>query len=87
MYQALEAMIAEMNDLEKTLAQGHASHRVASLAAAFDACALQVGDATAAAADGTERAALQKIYRGMIAGQRIVHRLNELALTDAVVGH
>lgn len=87
MYQALEAMIAEMNNLEQTLAKGHASARVAAIAAAFEDCAQRVSDATSACVDADERAALQKIYRGMIAGQRIVYRLNELALDDAVVGH
>jgi len=87
MYEALEALIAEMNGLEQTLAQGHAGASVAAIAAAFEDCAQRVSDATSACADADERAALQKIYRGMIAGQRIVHRLNELALDDAVAGH
>jgi hypothetical protein len=86
MYEALETMIAELNGLEATLAQGHSSARVATIAAAFENCAQRVSDATSASADADERAALQKIYRGMIAGQRIVHRLNELAVDDALVG-
>lgn len=86
MYEALENMIAEMNGLEQALAQGHAGARTAALAAAFEVCAQRVSDATSAATGADERAALTKIYRGMIAGQRIVHRLNELALDDALVG-
>jgi hypothetical protein len=60
---------------------------VASIAAAFEDCAQRVSDATSAATGETERAALQKIYRGLIAGRRIVHQLNELALTDMAVSH
>ncbi|HYS62414.1 MAG TPA: type III secretion system protein [Paraburkholderia sp.] len=87
MYEALEAVIVDMNQLETTLSQGRAGARIAAIAAAFEDCAQRVSDATSAATDETERAALQKIYRGMIAGRRIVHQLNELALTDTAVSH
>ncbi|HDR9505649.1 type III secretion protein [Burkholderia cepacia] len=87
MYDALEAMIDEMKNLEQTLAGGHAGMRIGAIAAAFEDCAQRVSDATAACADADERAALQKIYRGMIAGQRLVHRLNELAADDSTVSH
>lgn len=87
MYEALEAVTGEMSQLEITLGQGDPRNRCAVIAAAFSDCAQRVSDATARTVDETERAALRKLYRGLIAGQRIVSQLHDLAMTDCAVCH
>ena len=82
-YAALEPVCADLKNLEATLACADAHERVRRIVAAFDATAQRISDATCAAADEDERAALRKLYRGMVAAQRIALRLEELSRMDA----
>lgn len=75
MYQDLEAVRDDLKQLERTLQSHDGMSRIEQ---AFEACARRVSDATATCSGVQDRAALQKIYRGMIAGRSIVRQLREL---------
>ncbi|MFM0040904.1 type III secretion system protein [Paraburkholderia sediminicola] len=79
MYDALETVRTDIKGLETTLKTPDAKERVARIAQAFEQCAQDVSDATRRALQEDERAALQKIYRGMVAARRMMLRLHELA--------
>ncbi|MEW6343405.1 MAG: type III secretion system protein [Pseudomonadota bacterium] len=82
MYNALEAVHADLKGLENTLRTPAAAARVARIAEALEQCAQDVSDATRQATGEDDRAALQKVYRGMVAARRIVLRLHELSGMD-----
>jgi hypothetical protein len=79
MYDALEAVHADIKGLESHLEAPDATERVSRIIRAFDDCAQKVSDATRQASQDDDRAALQRIYRGMVAARRMVLRLHELA--------
>ena len=82
-YAALEAVRADIKNLEGTFAAADAPERVRGIVAALDAAAQRISDATCTTTYSDERVELQKVYRGMIAARRIVLRLEELARIDA----
>ncbi|KER67583.1 hypothetical protein HR51_32615 [Burkholderia cepacia] len=75
MYQDLEAVRDDLKQLQRTLASPDG---VARIEKAFKACAEHVSEATRACGDARDRAALQKVYRGMVAARSIVQQLREL---------
>ncbi|MBR8130773.1 type III secretion system protein [Burkholderia ambifaria] len=75
MYQDLEAVRDDLKQLERTLQSRDGTSRIEQ---AFEACATRVSEATGACSGVQDRAALQKIYRGMIAARSIVRQLREL---------
>ncbi|WP_175669545.1 type III secretion system protein [Burkholderia ambifaria] len=79
MYQDLEAIRDDLKQLQRTLESTDGAARIDK---AFDSCAKRVGDATSACNDMQDRAALQKIYRGMVAARSIVQQLRELPPED-----
>jgi hypothetical protein len=82
MYDALEYVHADIKGLEAALKAPDASARVSRIVQAFEQCAREVSDATLQTSQEDDRAALQKIYRGMVAAHRIVLRLHELSGTE-----
>jgi signal transduction protein with GAF and PtsI domain len=83
MYDALETVRTDIKKLETTLKAPDAQQRVARIAQALEQCAQEISEATRRALQEDERAALQKIYRGMIAARRMTLRLHELAGLDS----
>ncbi|HEY4350000.1 MAG TPA: type III secretion system protein [Paraburkholderia sp.] len=87
MHEDLEAVRDDLKQLQQVLDSPAAPARVARIIAAFDACAQRVSDATCATEDAIDRAALQKLYRGLVAARNIVHRLHELPGVGEVAMH
>ncbi|WP_323117789.1 type III secretion protein [Burkholderia alba] len=77
MYEALERVAGDFGSLEKTLAAPDAASRIKSIRDALGETAERVSAATAQAASDYDRDAMQKIYRGLLAAQRIVLTLHE----------
>ncbi|RQR49508.1 type III secretion system protein [Burkholderia sp. Bp9140] len=75
MYQDLEAVRDDLKQLQRTLESPDGAARIEN---AFKACAEHVSEATRACDDARDRAALQKVYRGMVAARGIVQQLREL---------
>ncbi|MFC0402798.1 type III secretion system protein [Paraburkholderia rhizosphaerae] len=87
MYQSLEKVRDDLKQLQQVLDSPAASARVARITAAFDECAQRVSDATCETEDVVDRAALQKLYRGLVAARSIVQRLHELPGVGEVAVH
>ncbi|APR38344.1 hypothetical protein [Paraburkholderia sp. SOS3] len=87
MHEDLEAVRDDLKQLQQVLDSPAAPARVARIVAAFDACAQRVSDATCVTEDAIDRAALQKLYRGLVAARNIVHRLHELPGAGEVALH
>ncbi len=77
MYDALLPITQDLNAFDVTLNAPDGLQRVTRIAAAFDETARRISTATQTAKDDQERLELQKLYRGMIAAQRIVLTLHE----------
>ncbi|WP_206956697.1 type III secretion protein [Trinickia acidisoli] len=78
MYEALQAVAADMASLEATLDSPTSHARVARLTSALDATAQRLSDKLAAATAERERAHLQTLHRGFVAAGRVVQRLADL---------
>ncbi|AIO68873.1 hypothetical protein [Burkholderia oklahomensis] len=83
MYEALERAADEYGPLERALAAPDAAARIDAIRQALGETAERVSAATAQAASDYDRDAMQKIYRGLLAAQRIVATLNEANATAA----
>jgi hypothetical protein len=81
MYDMLEDVRDDLKQLQIVLKAADSGPRIARIDAAFAASAQHVSEATRAAHDEGERSALQTLYRGLLAGRRIVQRLHELQRT------
>lgn len=79
MYEKLTAVAPLMENLSATLASPDATVRVASIIAALDGTAREIADATPLTTSAEDRAAMQKVYRGMLAAKRIVAQLHDLS--------
>lgn len=79
MYQKLNAVAPMLKELNATLAAPDAAQQVRVIIAALEDTAREVSDATQVAQTPEDRAALQKVYRGMLAAKRIVAQLHELS--------
>ncbi|MCX4161412.1 MULTISPECIES: type III secretion system protein [Paraburkholderia] len=77
MYDALLPVAQDLNTLDATLNAPDSQQRVARIVGAFEETARRISSATQAAKSDHERLELQKLYRGMIAAQRIVLTLHE----------
>ncbi|ALB97198.1 hypothetical protein [Burkholderia pseudomallei] len=77
MYEALERVAGEVGSLEQALAAPDAAARIGAIRRALSETAERVSAATAHAASDYDRDAMQKIYRGLLAAQRIVATLHE----------
>ncbi|WP_412025864.1 type III secretion protein [Burkholderia cepacia] len=84
MYQDLEAVRDDLKQLQRTL---ESPDGLARIERAFEACAERVSDATSACNDAQDRAALQKIYRGVVAARSIVQQLHALPAEGPVSFH
>jgi len=78
MYEALQAVVADMVEFESTLNSPTRHTRVARLTSALDATVQRLSDRLAGATAERERAHLQTLYRGFIAAGRVVQRLSDL---------
>jgi hypothetical protein len=78
MYDALEAVRDELKSLQALLAANDAASRVRRIAGAFEQAIQHISDRTRECADEAHRARLQTLYRGLLAGRRLVERLHEL---------
>ncbi|AOJ71182.1 MULTISPECIES: hypothetical protein [Burkholderia] len=83
MYEALERAADDCGPLEQALAAPDAAARIGALRRALGETAERVSAATAQAASEFDRDAMQKIYRGLLAAQRIVATLHEANATAA----
>ncbi|WP_063534626.1 hypothetical protein [Burkholderia sp. MSMB1589WGS] len=83
MYEALERAAEEFGSLERALAAPDAAARIGAIRHALGETAERVSAATTHAASDYERDAMQKIYRGLLAAQRIVATLHESNATAA----
>ena len=81
MYEKIAAVAPLLKDLNASLRAPDSSKRVASIIEALDETAREISDVTQSTESAEERAALQKIYRGMIAAKRVVAHLHELSPT------
>jgi hypothetical protein len=77
MYEALERVAAEVGSLERALTAPDAAERVGAIRTALGETAERLSAATSQAANDYDRDAMQKIYRGLLAAQRIVLALQE----------
>jgi hypothetical protein len=78
MYDKLIAAEPLLNDLRATLRAPGAARHVAQITEALDDAARAVGEVSRTPLPEDHRAALQKVYRGMIAARRLVVNLHEL---------
>ncbi|KVA24585.1 type III secretion protein [Burkholderia ubonensis] len=83
MYEALERAADVCGPLEQALAAPDAAARIGTLRQALGETAERVSAATAQAASDFDRDAMQKIYRGLLAAQRIVATLHDVNITAA----
>ncbi|ABC34482.1 hypothetical protein [Burkholderia thailandensis] len=83
MYEALEQAADAFGPLEQALAAPDAAARIGAIRRALGETAERVSAATAHAASDYDRDAMQKIYRGLLAAQRIVATLHEANATAA----
>ncbi|AHI67050.1 hypothetical protein [Burkholderia thailandensis] len=83
MYEALERAADAFGPLELALAAPDAAVRIGAIRRALGETAERVSAATAHAASDYDRDAMQKIYRGLLAAQRIVATLHEANATAA----
>ncbi|PCE32400.1 type III secretion protein [Burkholderia ubonensis] len=77
MYEALERAADAHGPLEQALGAPDAAMRIGAIRQALGEAAERVSAATAQAASDYDRDAMQKIYRGLLAAQRIVATLHE----------
>ncbi|KVN09197.1 hypothetical protein [Burkholderia stagnalis] len=83
MYEALEQAADACGPLEQALGAPDAAMRIGTLRQALGETAERVSSATAQAASDFDRDAMQKIYRGLLAAQRIVATLHDANMTAA----
>ncbi|OMG69483.1 type III secretion protein [Burkholderia ubonensis] len=83
MYEALERAADVYGPLEQALAAPDAAVRIGALRQALGETAERVSAATVHAANDYDRDAMQKIYRGLLAAQRIVATLHDANATAA----
>ncbi|KVM76388.1 type III secretion protein [Burkholderia ubonensis] len=83
MYEALEQAADACGPLEQALGAPDAAMRIGTLRQALGDTAERVSAATAQAASDFDRDAMQKIYRGLLAAQRIVATLHDANITAA----
>ncbi|KVN39668.1 type III secretion protein [Burkholderia pyrrocinia] len=83
MYEALERAAEDCGPLEQALGAPDAAVRIGTLRQALGETAERVSAATVQAASDFDRDAMQKIYRGLLAAQRIVATLHEANATAA----
>jgi len=79
MYEKLGAVAPLLENLRATLSAPDAGMHVSAIVAALDETAHEISNEALSVENGAERAALHKIYRGMLAAKRIVARLHELS--------
>lgn len=79
MYEKLATVAPLMEKLNATLSAPDSSARVTEIMTALHQTASEISDAAQSAVPADERAALQTIYRGMLAAKRIVAQLHELS--------
>ncbi|KVD86565.1 type III secretion protein [Burkholderia sp. ABCPW 14] len=77
MYEALERAAGEFGPIEQALAAPDAAVRIGAIRQALGETAERVSAATVQAASDYDRDAMQKIYRGLLAAQRIVATLHD----------
>ena len=82
MYEEIEAVRHELKQLPSVLTSIDAHERVSTIRAAFAATAQRISDKTHEARNESERADMQTLYRGMVAAQRMVERMADLAYGD-----
>lgn len=78
MYEALQAVAADLIGIEATLNSPTRHARVVRLTAALDGTAARLSDKLATATAERERAHLQVLHRGFAAAGLVVQRLSDL---------
>jgi len=77
MYEVLERVVDEVGPLEQALTAPDAAIRIAAICQALSETAECLSAATAHAVSDYDRNAMQRIYRGLLAAQRIIATLHE----------
>lgn len=75
MYETLESCAAQFNELRQLLADPEKRDRVDAIRTALSATASQIAETPGA--NAIERDELAKLYRGMLAAERIIAHLQE----------